>query len=182
MADPALIERLEAEVERIGSTEFGRSDIDALLLEGGRHFGLAKLELDEDGIAVFTIGDEIDLFVSFQPGFPGVLAVAPLPDGSPLRAQLLRRLLVVNLSAAAAGAAFSLMPPSDTLVLSRRIDLSHRDTARFVDELTAFADAANQWREEIELFADVVEQSDDEDADQEPPVKAAAANTTMLRA
>ncbi|MCP3880310.1 MAG: type III secretion system chaperone [Sulfitobacter sp.] len=155
-------EDFDTVLEQVTGTQMERGEIAALLGELGQRVGLNGLTLGTDGTAVLTLDDELEIWLSHQPGFAGITVTAPLPDDPAGRPALLRQLLQSNMDwGTTGGGTFCLLPATGLLALCRRIALADRDLDRIGTELAAFVELAGTWMREISLYADLFEDTDD---------------------
>lgn len=157
----------EARLTRIAEAALGPDGILAVLKTFAARNGLPELAFDEAGLITFELGDGLQISLTPAGGFPGLLAMTPLPEALFGHARAMRQLLVANLSwEATLGGTFARLPESEVIAYCRLMSLAEKDVELFERELLAYAEAAQSLIDDVELS---VELEDDEVDDDEAP-------------
>ncbi len=127
------------------------SPFEQLIKEFGQTLGLPELALDEESRCHLVVDDEILISFEFQAEEGQLLLSAPVGDPSELGSEdLLKHLLVSNLTAAAMGEPIlGLEPTTQTLLLVHRLPTEHLDNARLQTDVERFIAFVEHWQTEI---------------------------------
>jgi hypothetical protein len=122
-----------------------------LIKEFGQTLGLPELALDEEARCHLVVDEEILISFEFQADEQRLLLSAPIGDPSELGSEeLLKHLLVSNLTAAAMGEPVAgLEPTTQTLLLVHRVSTDHLDNAALQTEVENFIAFVEHWHSEI---------------------------------
>lgn len=170
----------EARLKRIAEASLGPADISSLLEAFAERNGLSELAFDEAGLITFELGDALQISLTPAAGFPGLLAMTPLPEALFGHALAMRQLLASNLSwEATLGGTFARLPESDVIAYCRLMSLAEQDVELFERELLAFAEAAQSLIDDVELSVELEDDAMDDDDDEAPAADPPASFTKV---
>lgn len=141
----------------LAAAKLDPDEIAVLVSAFGKQASIPGLALDGNGTVEFEV-DGIDVTLSMLAGFPGVLALAPLPEDIASDAEALFGLLGANLSwTETAGGTFTKVPGTEIIAYCRLISLAERDLDAFGRDLAGFVATARVFVEEVALEVDLAD-------------------------
>lgn len=139
---------IELELARTREVQLSREDVNDVVHGLGEIIGIEDLALDEQGVVELIIDDDVELSLIHLSNLPGIVAAAPMPEGTERNPRVLRKVLQTNMSwATTQGGSFVFVPPR--LALCRLVPLSSRDSSRLDRELAMFVDLVGAWKREV---------------------------------
>ncbi|MCP3880491.1 MAG: type III secretion system chaperone [Sulfitobacter sp.] len=154
---------VEGRLVRIAETKLDKAAIEAVLAAFTQRNGLPAMLFDENDLIQFDLGEALDITLTPVAGFPGVLAMARLPEQISGDQRVLRELLLANLSFEdTRGGTFAKLPESETIAYCRMISLAEQDNRLFERELMGFAETTQSLIDDIELSVDLGDCEDEE--------------------
>jgi hypothetical protein len=141
--DSASRDEADVRLAQMSNVKLDDSELKKVLSEFASNRELGSLDFDEYGLVHLQVGDDMPVMLSRVEAFPGLVAIARLPEEVAESSNAMRDLLSANLSwDETAGGTFVKFPDSDVVAYCRMISLAEQDARQFERDLTAFAEAA----------------------------------------